>query len=92
MIKVLEEKNNSLLNRKEIKIIADAVKNPSFPESCKIVADQFKAKEELVEVKEIKGKFGRDTFLISAHIYNNKEDKDKLEKKKEKKSANPAGK
>lgn len=86
-MKVLEEKDNSMLNRKEIKIIIDADKNPSMAEAMKTVAEKFKAAEDLVAVKEIKGKFGRGTFLISANIYNKKEDKDQLEKKKEKKAA-----
>ena len=87
-MKTIEDKENSLLNRREIKIIVEAEKNPSFPESLKIIAEKFKAQEELVEVKEIKGKFGRNTFLISAFIYKTKADKDSLERKKEKKTEN----
>ncbi len=86
-MKVLEEKDNSLLNRKEVKIVVEAGKNPSLQEAGKIVAEKFKSSEDLVAVKGVKGKFGRNTFLISANIYNKKEDKDILEKKKEKKAA-----
>lgn len=85
-MKIIEDKNNELLNRRELKIIVEAEKNPSFPEAFKLVQEKFKAQEELIEIKEIKGKFGRSTFLIGAFIYKNKEDKDKLEKKKEKKT------
>ena len=85
-MKILEEKENSLLSRKEVRVIAEAQKNPSFPEAIKMIADNFKASEENIEVKEIKGKFGRSTFLISAMIYKSKEDKEKFEKKKVKKS------
>jgi len=81
-MKILEDKNNSLLSRREIKIIVEASKNPSFPEVIKMIAEHFKAQEELIEAKGIKGKFGRNTFLISAFIYKTKEEKDKLEKKK----------
>jgi ribosomal protein S24E len=84
-MKVIENKENIMLGRREIKMIVEAGKNPSYPEALKQVADHFKSSEELVEVKEIQGKFGRSTFLISAFIYGNKENKDKLEKKKEKK-------
>lgn len=90
-MKILEEKDNPLLNRKEVKIIIEAGKNPSLQEACKSVAEKFKSPEDLVAIKGVKGKFGRNTFLISANIYNKKEDKDILEKKKEKKAA-PGGK
>lgn len=85
-MKILEDKKNSFLNRREVKIIVEAGKNPSFSESSKMIAEQFKAQEELIEVKGIKGKFGRGTFLISAFVYDTKEEKDKMEKKKEKKA------
>jgi len=90
-MKIIEDRQNELLNRKEVKLIVEAGKNPNFPEALKLVADKFKVQEDLISVKEIKGKFGRDTFLISARIYKSKEDKDKLEKKKEKKAAVVAG-
>jgi len=83
-MKTIEDKNNELLNRREVKVIVEAEKNPGFPEACKIVSDKFKSAEELIEVNGIKGKFGRNTFLISAFIYKNKEDKP-AEKEKEKK-------
>lgn len=85
-MKIIENKENNLLNRREVKIILEADKNPAFPEMIKLVSENFKAEEDLIEIKEIKGKFGRSTFLISAFIYKTKEDKAKLEKKKEKKA------
>ena len=87
-MKVIEDKQNELLNRREVKIIVEAEKNPSFSESLKLVGETFKSQEDLIEVKEIKGKFGRSTFLISAFIYKTKEEKERSEKKKEKKSEN----
>jgi len=84
-MKTIEDKPNSLFNRREIKIIVKAEKNPSFQEVRKLIAEQCKANEEVIEVYGIKGKFGRDTFLISASIYKTKEDKEKFEKKQEKK-------
>ncbi|MBM3234399.1 hypothetical protein FJZ19_04890 [Candidatus Pacearchaeota archaeon] len=84
-MKIIEDKQNNLLNRREVKIIVEASKNPSFPEASKIISEHFKAQEELIAVYEIKGKFGRDTFLISASIYKTKEDKNKTEKQKKEK-------
>ena len=83
-MKIIEDKQNDLLNRREIKIVVEASKNPSFPEALKIISEHFKVSEELIAVYEIKGKFGRDTFLISSSIYNSKEDKNKTEKQKKK--------
>jgi ribosomal protein S24E len=84
-MKILEDKQNSLLNRREVKVIVEAEKNPGFADALKTVSEQFKSSEDVVSVKEIKGKFGRSTFLISAFIYPSKEEKEKQEKKKEKK-------
>jgi ribosomal protein S24E len=85
-MKILEDNKNNLLNRREIKMIVEAEKNPSFEETSKLFSEKFKANEELIAVKQIGGKFGRNTFLISAFIYDSKEEKEKLEKKKEKKT------
>ena len=82
---ILEEKENNLLNRKEVKIIVETAKNPSFQEAENWIAEKFKAEKELIVIKGIKGKFGRNTFLITSFIYKSKEAKEKLEKKKEKK-------
>ena len=96
-MKIIEDKNNELLNRKEIKIIVEESKNPSMQEAMKTISGHFKAKDENIVVREIKGKFGRNTFLISAFIYNSKEAKDKIERKpkgkkgeEEKKEEKPA--
>jgi ribosomal protein S24E len=79
-MKILEDKNNELLKRREIKLVVDAAKNPSIQEAAKIIADQFKvAAEENIKVNVVKGKFGRKTFLISASIYESKDDKEKTE-------------
>jgi ribosomal protein S24E len=84
-MKILEEKDNILLNRKEVKIIVDAEKNPNFADMTKEVAGHFKVDEKLVHVNKIKGKFGRDTFLINAFVYKTVEEKEKQNKVKEKK-------
>jgi len=87
-MKIIEDKQNPLLKRKEVKIIVEAGKNPSMQEASKLIAEHFKAQEDNIALKQIKGKFGRKTFLISANIYNSKEDKEKIEpKKKVKKGA-----
>ena len=85
---IIKDTENSLFNRREVKIIIEAQSNPSFPQASQMLAEKLKAAEENTIVKEIQGKFGRGTFLISAFIYKSKEDREKFEpKKKEKKAA-----
>jgi ribosomal protein S24E len=83
---------NTLLKRREIQIVSEFDKTPSFAETSKMLADEFKASEDQIMVETIKGKFGRKTFLISASIYETKELKDEAVKRltKAKKEANPA--
>ncbi len=80
-MEVLQDKDNFLTNRKEIKVVVDSEKNPTYDEAKDIVINEFNADKENVVVKKIKGKFGRDTFLISAFIYKSKEDKEYFEPK-----------
>lgn len=85
---ILEEKTNALLARKEIKAIVEAIKNPSIEEAATLIASHFKAEKDNIAIKIVKGKFGRNTFLINAFVYKSKEDKEKIEpKKKVKKGA-----
>lgn len=77
--KIIEDKNNELLKRREIKIIVESEKNPSMQEAIDMISKQFKAQGESIVVKSIKGKFGRNTFLISAFVYQNKETKEQTE-------------
>ena len=81
-----EEKENFLLNRREVKIIVEAPNTPNYEEAAKLISEKFNAEKENLVIKGVKGKFGRNTFLISAFIYKSKEDKEKTEPKvKEKK-------
>ena len=75
--KIIEKKQNPFFMREEVKLIGEFSKNPSFEESTELVAKEMKAEKENILVREIKGKFGRNTFLIKAEAYKNKEDRDK---------------
>lgn len=90
MTKIIEEKENFLFNRKEIKLVVEAEKNPNYEEALGIISDKFKADKENIVIKQVKGKFGRDTFLISAFAYKTKEDKEKFERKKKEKTETSA--
>ncbi len=80
-MKVVKEVKNDLLKRKEVQILVESSGNPGLASSLKTVADKFKVSEDLVAVKQLKGKFGRDTFLIKANIYETKQNKDLIEPK-----------
>jgi len=72
----LEIKNNienKLLGRKEIRALTEADKTPSFAEASKMIAEQLKVPEENIMAEKIAGKFGANTFLIKASIYDTKE-------------------
>jgi len=81
---ILEDKQNDLLKRREVKVIIEESSNPSMDKARKIVAEEFKAEEDGVLIKKIKGKFGRNTFLVVANIYKNKDAMEKVEPKSRK--------
>lgn len=78
-MKVLQDKRNDLLKRREVKIIIEESGNPGFVKAKEFVVKEFKAEPGLILMNNVKGKFGRDTFLIDAFIYDTKEDMEKLE-------------
>lgn len=80
-MKILSDNKNDLFKRREIKMIVQHSGNPGFASALKTVSEHFKAHADHIAVHNVKGKFGRDTFLIDAFIYNSKEDKEKTEPK-----------
>ena len=84
----MKDLQNKLLNRREVQVVMESSSNPGFDGAKKIIGDNFKAKDEMIVVKKVKGKFGRDTFLVDAFIYDSVNDKERIEPKvKVKKSA-----
>jgi ribosomal protein S24E len=64
---------NDLMKRQEVSFIVDSSKNPGFADMTKQVATELKKPENCIEVYNVKGKFGRDTFLIKANVYDSPE-------------------
>lgn len=83
-IKITEEKENALFNRKEIKGFINSEVVPSRTETSKILSEKFKVPWENIKIKKIIGKFGSKTFSVEANIYSSKQDKDSIELKKKK--------
>ncbi|PIN90689.1 hypothetical protein COU57_02785 [Candidatus Pacearchaeota archaeon CG10_big_fil_rev_8_21_14_0_10_32_14] len=78
-MKIIQEKENLLFKRKEIKYLVEGEKTPSRDEAAKIISDNFKSNLENIKIEGIKGKFGRKTFLIDAKIYSSLQDKENIE-------------
>ena len=86
MTEIIENKDNFLLKRNEVKLKVEQLVNPSYEEAVKLIEENFKAEKDNIVIKFIKGQFGTSSFVISAFIYKTKEDKEIFEpKKKEKK-------
>ncbi len=77
--KIIEDKENLILERREISFLVDAEKCPSISEIVDLVSENFKVNKDLTIIKKIKGKFGRDNFLISTFLYKDAEQKEKFE-------------
>ena len=79
-MKILTDKQNSLLNRREVTVELEYLgqKTPSQVEVIKQAAGVLKTKEELIYVQEIKPSYGVAKGSASLYIYNNKENLDKI--------------
>ena len=83
-LKIIEEKENPLFNRKEI---AASITNnvvPSTMDVEKLLSEKYSTPAENIQVKKILGKFGSKSFEITANIYNTKKDKNQTEVKTKK--------
>jgi ribosomal protein S24E len=88
-MKIIEEKENKIFNRKEIRAEIQAPKTPNKEELSNSIAEKFSVEKGLVVIENIDGKFGSSIFSVSAKIYNSSGDKEKIEpkSKKDKKAA-----
>lgn len=80
-INVIQEKDNPLFSRKEIKLAVAADVTPSMAEAKKIVAEKYSSDEDLIRVREVQGKFGSSVFSVVADIYSSKEEFNRIVKK-----------
>ena len=78
-MKEIENFKNSLLKRREVKVIVESPSNPGFTNALKTISEKFKSQEDSIAVKAVKSKFGRNTFLIDAFIYDSPKDKEMIE-------------
>jgi len=87
-IKIINEQQNPLFNRKEIQgeIKSDIV--PSKQEVINNLSKKYSVPANAIRILNIKGKFGTKDFNMRANIYSSQEERDNVEKltKKEKES------
>lgn len=80
-MKIISEQKNNLLKRRELSLILESEKNPGFDHSLKNISSHFKVSENQIAIKSIKSRFGQNSFLINAFIYDAEADKIKNEPK-----------
>lgn len=78
---VKNKKRNDLLKREEVAAIIKSKVTPTLQEAGNLIAKHLNSNAELVAIRRVKGKFGRDEFDVEAHIYETKEAKEKTEPK-----------
>ena len=74
-MKVLQENQNPLFNRKEVLVELESQTTPSHKEVEELISKQFNSNPEAFKIKKISGNFGSKTFTISANVYPSKEEK-----------------
>lgn len=85
-IKVVNEKEEKLLNRKDILINLDFEdKTPSREVIKKELVEKLKIDPELLKIKKIQQEFGDRKAKVFAYLYNSKESLNKVEVKNKKK-------
>lgn len=85
-LNIVEERQNPLFNRREIKLTLEADSIPSKDEVLKIVSEKLSIPLEKIVIKTLKGKFGSRVFDLNIRVYDSEEEKFKIEPKiKEKK-------
>ncbi len=78
---VIYQRENPLFSRKEVEVSVETNVAPKMHETEEFIAKHFSSNAENVKIKKIKGNFGSTKFIITANIYNSKEDKEKTEQK-----------
>ncbi len=79
---LLNNFENALFNRREIKFSVTAKSTPNHEEIEKFISEKFKLPVENIKLKQIKGEFGSNVFVIKANLYSSMEDKENIENKK----------
>ena len=89
-MEIKQDFENKLFKRQEIEAELESPKNPSFEEVKKFIAEKIGKSEENIEVRNVKGGFGKDVFHVDAYVYDSKKELDTMKElaktKKQKKT------
>lgn len=86
--KVLNERENPLFNRREIRFAVNSKASPTYEKIKEFVSERFSSPKEFIKINKAGGRFGSNEFIIDINIYKTKKDFERVEgKPKEKKSA-----
>jgi len=77
-MEIKKDFKNSLFKRQEISGELESEKNPSFDEVKRFISEKIKKPEETIEVRNVKGNFGKHIFYVDAYVYESEEDLDKM--------------
>jgi len=91
-LKILNESQNPLFNRKEVFASTESSITPSNDEVLTALAEEYSVEKNAIRIDHIKGKFGSNEFTITANVYPSNEERDNVEKltKKEKETEKKA--
>ncbi len=81
-LKIVEKRENPILDREEIIAVAHASKTPTNEEVKEALVSELKAKPELLVLKNVLTTFGKKEVKIFAYLYKSGETMQKLSIKK----------
>jgi len=88
-LKIIETKENPFMKRKEVSASLEAMKSPSKEEIKEKLAQQLKSDKELTVIKDVRGSYGNNNFLVKAFIYQDKISMEQTEPKPKTKPGSP---
>lgn len=80
-VKILRDFYNALFSRREVQVSVEANVTPGKEDARDILSKEFSTEVSLVRIRDVKGKFGSRVFVITADIYDSKEEFSRVVKK-----------
>src|SRR3989344_3570997 len=77
---MIHDTHNALFKRKEISFVMTSGKNTSYEEVTTLIAEKNSVPVEHVSVQRVVGSFGKNTFLVHAHVYDSLNDFDQIKR------------
>ncbi len=84
-MKIINEKDNFLVGRKEIDFEFESEKTPSGSEVLDLISKEIKKDKSLISLRKINTDFGKKLVKVSFFLYGDLETRKKFEKIKEEK-------